>query len=74
MNLLKPVQASVQTESNVTNSERFGDETMLNSKTEMHIETRILNDEEEVTTVVPEGLPEDLRTLTIYPEPYLTKE
>ena len=46
---------------------------MLNSKTEMHIETRSLNDEEEVT-VVPEGLPEDLRTLTIYPEPYLTKE
>ena len=72
MNLLKPVQASVQTESNVTNSDQFSDETMLNSKTE--IEThRILNDED-VKVVKPEGLPEDLRTLTIYPEPYLTKE
>jgi len=44
---------------------------MLNSKTEMHIETRIL---EEEVKVEPNGLPEDLRTLTIYPEPYLTKE
>ena len=73
MNLLKPVQASVQTESNVTNSDQFSDETFRDSKTE--IEThRILNDEDEVKVVEPEGLPEDLRTLTIYPEPYLTKE